>query len=140
MGHLEQSNMLSTLDFCSRLTRKETNVSIEKLRAYCHNTYTVFSTELQIGSCFWFCLHIARWCPHLGVPLGTMRWQVTLTNHPDQRSLPHTNQTPQDQVWARCTVMCFGNFPSVGSLSVKMKIHYWSQIMFHCSITQMQYW
>ena len=91
----------------------------EKLRAYCSDIYTVFSTELQIGSCFWFCLHIARWCPHLGVPLGTMRWQVTLTNHPDQRSLPHTNQTPQDQVWARCTVMCFDNFSFGGFLSKK---------------------
>ena len=42
-----QTKKQSTLDFCPRPAKKEMNLHIEKLRAYCPNIYTVSFGELE---------------------------------------------------------------------------------------------
>ena len=46
-----QRNMHSTVDFCPRPTRNDTNVPLHKLRTYCPNSYHIYTvSQPHIGT------------------------------------------------------------------------------------------
>ena len=78
-GLFGQSNMHSTFDFCPRPAKKEANVPLHKLIAYCPNIYTVLlGLAAAAGADYTGQLHVGRsggWAGNQHSPwLGKNNW------------------------------------------------------------------